>query len=446
MELGQKLKEARIEAALSQNALAEKIGVSRQTVSNWEHNRSYPDIGSLLKLSELYGLSLDELLKGDQTIQAHFEQLAGKRKRMCQILLEIGILLELFGTLMLGQDFETAGFMMNMAGTFSVYIAIMGHLRYFNHTQQEVRYGIAGLVIQMVCMAVVLLCPEQSGDWLFRLVRLAGIFLIWCSGVWGMFWKSPRVWVYVALIAAVPLFTWMTQLQSMGAFQEENPFLHDYGVAQVLYSEEDGSGEGVKVHLSSTAGVICRMSFSKYCDDYQQMGSFTYIEPIPGQSAKGIWQLIPEDAPDAMYQVTVEADDSVTLSYSEGDRLQYKWLLCKVDTASGRIATAEKTVYVKPTWYPAGSDDPEPLLKEVSVVGTATMNLRVGGLETEQLTLIEEYHHGDSVEYQTHTLALNENGDFSLELATRYDGVQEYALYRIPFASGEYRFTLTFSF
>lgn len=62
MEIGQKLKSARVEAGLTQETVAEKIGVSRQTISNWENNRYYPDIISVISLSDLYSISLDELL------------------------------------------------------------------------------------------------------------------------------------------------------------------------------------------------------------------------------------------------------------------------------------------------------------------------------------------------------------------------------------------------
>ncbi len=51
MDIGQKLKEKRTALGLSQEDLAKAVGVSRQTVSSWENNRSYPDIGSILKLS-----------------------------------------------------------------------------------------------------------------------------------------------------------------------------------------------------------------------------------------------------------------------------------------------------------------------------------------------------------------------------------------------------------
>lgn len=50
---------------MTQEYVAEVLGVSRQTISNWENSRSYPDIERIVKLSDIYELSLDELLKGD---------------------------------------------------------------------------------------------------------------------------------------------------------------------------------------------------------------------------------------------------------------------------------------------------------------------------------------------------------------------------------------------
>ena len=74
MEIGKKLKNARIEAGLTQEKAAEKIDVSRQTISNWENEKSYPDIISVIPLSDLYSVSLDELLKGDQKMAEHLEE------------------------------------------------------------------------------------------------------------------------------------------------------------------------------------------------------------------------------------------------------------------------------------------------------------------------------------------------------------------------------------
>ncbi len=68
MEVGVQIKKYRNELGLSQEKLAEKVYVSRQTVSNWETGKNYPDIHSLLLLASLFGVSLDQLIKGDVEI------------------------------------------------------------------------------------------------------------------------------------------------------------------------------------------------------------------------------------------------------------------------------------------------------------------------------------------------------------------------------------------
>ncbi len=74
MEIGDKLKEARSQSQMTQEDVAYKIHVSRQTISNWENNRSYPDIMSIIMLSDLYQISLDHLLKGDKKMIAHLDE------------------------------------------------------------------------------------------------------------------------------------------------------------------------------------------------------------------------------------------------------------------------------------------------------------------------------------------------------------------------------------
>lgn len=73
MDIGQKLKAARLASHLTQEAVAEKIGVSRQSISNWETNKSYPDLINILALSDLYAVSLDDLLRGDAQALAYWE-------------------------------------------------------------------------------------------------------------------------------------------------------------------------------------------------------------------------------------------------------------------------------------------------------------------------------------------------------------------------------------
>lgn len=65
MEVGQRLKDLRTEAHMSQDDLAARVYVSRQTISSWENGKTYPDVQSLLLLSEIFDVTVDSLIKGD---------------------------------------------------------------------------------------------------------------------------------------------------------------------------------------------------------------------------------------------------------------------------------------------------------------------------------------------------------------------------------------------
>lgn len=63
--LNEILKEKRKELDLTQQNVADHLNVTRQTVSSWEVGKSFPDISTLIKISDFYQLSLDYMLKGD---------------------------------------------------------------------------------------------------------------------------------------------------------------------------------------------------------------------------------------------------------------------------------------------------------------------------------------------------------------------------------------------
>ena len=65
MDLGEKIANLRKESKLSQEELAEKIGVARQTISKWELNETAPDIKQAKELSHIFNVSLDELVGND---------------------------------------------------------------------------------------------------------------------------------------------------------------------------------------------------------------------------------------------------------------------------------------------------------------------------------------------------------------------------------------------
>lgn len=65
MQLGQAIAQIRKERGLTQEAFAKMYNVTRQTVSNWENEKSYPDLSTVVKISDEFNVSLDILLKGD---------------------------------------------------------------------------------------------------------------------------------------------------------------------------------------------------------------------------------------------------------------------------------------------------------------------------------------------------------------------------------------------
>ncbi|MEG0365288.1 MAG: helix-turn-helix transcriptional regulator [Coprobacillus sp.] len=74
MEIGKMLKQARGKTSYTQEDVADKLRVSRQTISNWENEKSYPDIINVIELSNLYNVSLDDLLKGDEKMIEHLQE------------------------------------------------------------------------------------------------------------------------------------------------------------------------------------------------------------------------------------------------------------------------------------------------------------------------------------------------------------------------------------
>ena len=83
MELARQLKAKREEHGLSQDEVAKAIFVSRQTISNWETDKTYPDVQSLLLLSQLYNTSIDELVRGDA---ARIQQVVERDSRKMRLL------------------------------------------------------------------------------------------------------------------------------------------------------------------------------------------------------------------------------------------------------------------------------------------------------------------------------------------------------------------------
>lgn len=79
MNFAEKLKRCRETTNLTQLEVAERLHVSRKTISSWENERSFPDANSLVQLSDIYHVSVDDLIRDDRLLEHYEEQ--GKRDK-----------------------------------------------------------------------------------------------------------------------------------------------------------------------------------------------------------------------------------------------------------------------------------------------------------------------------------------------------------------------------
>lgn len=95
MDIGKRLKQKRQEANLTQKELADLLFVSRQTISSWEVGRTYPDLETLVKISELFATPLDDLLKEDSQVIKDIAEKVKKseRRKFTSIILAVLLLI-----------------------------------------------------------------------------------------------------------------------------------------------------------------------------------------------------------------------------------------------------------------------------------------------------------------------------------------------------------------
>lgn len=98
MELGKRITEIRKQNNMTQEELAEKFHVTRQTISNWENGKSYPDVETIVCISNEFNVSLDILMKGDKDMVTKItrEQRKGKKQKK-RIIITILVVAFIFG-------------------------------------------------------------------------------------------------------------------------------------------------------------------------------------------------------------------------------------------------------------------------------------------------------------------------------------------------------------
>ena len=117
MELPERIKEGRKKLNLSQDALANELHVSRQAISKWETGQSYPDLEKLIQLSDIFSLTLDELLRGDKRLEKKLINDGGGQTRIWgYLLIAVGILTGFWGGSEFPLSFMNPDFMSFLTG------------------------------------------------------------------------------------------------------------------------------------------------------------------------------------------------------------------------------------------------------------------------------------------------------------------------------------------
>lgn len=437
MDIGQKLKEKRIALGLSQEDLAKAVGVSRQTVSSWENNRSYPDIGSILKLSDLYGASLDELLKEDPVMRKHMEDSAGLTRRYWNLAFEIALLLLPVGSLVAHWGAAWVGLILRLIGIAMLPPLWIARWRFFGMPKDEMVKSLVGWGLCVVGPFLSVL--GGFGTIISGVMIIAGLLLILHNGI--CLEKSTRFWLIIVLSIGAPIYIFISgmaaNLDNQGAFSQAQPFGSDYRIVEVEYGQAPDSMPTLELSMLGNSLIIDRVN----------VGNFTYIEPRADQNEKGIWQLIPEKEPSGLYKLEVSAQDEITLAYFMDDQLQWRWEIAPVPTAQLLMRFRGTTTIAMIDWYPAGTWSGDPAeIGYLSVNGGESISILLGCSGPETVTVTEEYHCDGKVETTEIQLQRNSTGAYPFpdKLTKRYDRGEQYAVYSFEWEGGVFLLRLNF--
>ena len=421
MQIGEKLKQKRNEAGFSQEVLAEKIGVSRQTVSNWENNRSYPDIGSVLALSDLYGISLDELLKEDTNMRKHVEETAKLPVRWWSALCGLTIALFPLNALLHHWGAATAAMVMKILAMVFIPVLIFTRWKFTGGEKKEL-FIMLGLYALLIAGEIVCLKGSFFESSLFLFLVMTFVLIYGYSQYLGKglpFWLLIFLYfgtpVYMAVDARLPYFTGIVPASESGLYG-------DYIIQEVLYGDDMGHPK-----------VSVRSSYYDLTIDGENMGILRYTKPLENQpEIYAVWQLVPEDEPDTLYRLEVDTEMNKTLSCIVDDQLQWKWLLGSLpEVKCLESSWKEHGGGYAVGWYSAA--DPLDDVWVYPVIEPTALFIRWGEESVTALTVEETI--GDSAP-TIRILYRDENGNFPLGEIFPESGVIH--TYRIEYLGGAF--------
>lgn len=191
MEIGKCLKDARLKENLTQEDIAEKLGVSRQTISSWENGKSYPDIASIIKISDIFNISLDKFLKEDKKLVNKLQENTDIVKSNKAIIFTIILAIIIYGGIFLIRNYmeipkidnlflNIITILMFSIGTIIYIIANINFGNFLNKKTSN-KSIVKVIVTMFLILALVLILPFIENitniDWIIFIIRI-GIILI----------------------------------------------------------------------------------------------------------------------------------------------------------------------------------------------------------------------------------------------------------------------------
>ncbi|MFD1125102.1 helix-turn-helix domain-containing protein [Lentilactobacillus raoultii] len=164
MDISDKLRQYRKQNNLTQKELADKLHLSRKTISGWENGRGYPDIKSITQLSEIFGVSVDDLLKDDNLLEHYNEQ--NKQSERAEKIVKITYYLNLTLILILYCNLfdlliiNTSLFLLLLLTNLVIFFSTYSDWDRFKKNKRSLKAVIAFVVLLMVNSSVVPLNSE----------------------------------------------------------------------------------------------------------------------------------------------------------------------------------------------------------------------------------------------------------------------------------------------
>ena len=177
MELSEQIKEERRKCNLSQEALANKLHISRQAISKWERGESYPDLEKLIEFSNIFGITLDELVKGDKKLERKLVKEGGGFMRGKSIfgfvLIVLGVLTGLWGGSMYDINFTDITFLSFLIGA-SLLITL--GVAFVKEIPKWIVLGVLYLTSILSC---IYLASLKMGLWITLMAMVILIGFVW---------------------------------------------------------------------------------------------------------------------------------------------------------------------------------------------------------------------------------------------------------------------------